>query len=290
MAGPWTPVTNHHRLERHFRREASTRTGLFSWARMDHMGIRIHKVMGFGIADLQLDEEGNAITDPRVNVGEDGERLWELKLTGYRDWIKAQTAAFEAAGGERSGSQWAGSDLIYMHGREEKLEKERASDYVTLLNGYDGEDYNGKGVLLIRPYGMDDWTHYADPIDYAEDDLWQQDHFGTYEGPQTRVQELPNAPWPHDVGWWDAETGKPTNHESWRFVRSMLSMKKQTPDHQRAIEKISQELGYTGYAEAAERLKPMLPSSFINFLDWCGVLPNRDDYRMLRPMLLTYWS
>ena len=260
---------------------------------MDHIGIRIHKVMGYGITDLQLDDEGNAIIDPRVSPeAADGEHLWDLKLTDYQRWLKEQSDDFVAEGGDLSRSEFATSDLIYMNYTEaakERVAKDRATDYFTLLNGYDGEDYNGKGVLLVRPFAMDDWKRYADPIDYAEDGIWQQTKYGRYEGPVTNVQLLRSSPYPYDGRWWDVRTGQRVDSDTWIFIGNMLSMK-EDPDRHRVVELLAQKLGYESYEEALCWVQPEVPSNVRHLLDWSGVLPNSEDYRSLRPMILTYWS
>ena len=250
------------------------------------MGIRVHKVLGYGIADLKSNNH-NEICDPRV----DTEKFRQLMNDSYDlmgpkllVWFRKEKDNLIRFHKRVSPHIKDGGDFDFCFRMlengiksEPKGKQEVLGDYAT----HDGE-FGIPGVLLFRPLMCRDWSRYDNIIDYYEEPINRfrfLDNTGIYpwNGPMIRFRPAPRGVWKDKeseekyavmegghynqfVGRWDPNQ-KP--FAEGRFLKHLLEdYRPKTPFELHVI------LWY--YRKA--------------FKDIVGLLNN------LRPMIYVYWS
>ncbi|MFE0472419.1 hypothetical protein ACFW2V_12465 [Streptomyces sp. NPDC058947] len=124
------------------------------------MGLRLHKVMGYGLTDVA--SKDYRITDPRINAdsflldrGEDASAPQP-----YDEWLAERYPAFDP---ESAKPNLDNLDAVL---EQQLLEKSGAEDALKVVT-WEGE-YGLPNVLVVRPAGETNWHRYNDPIDYQE--------------------------------------------------------------------------------------------------------------------------
>jgi hypothetical protein len=128
------------------------------------MGIRIHKLLGYGLTDLEC--EGYEILDPRLKPDTLKWDYLDDKLSAYRDNIQLF--------GNKAYYLLRGLGLLYQH--EEKFDVDftihcmkSAEKVGHCITKYDGE-YIDDPVLIFTPPEHKEWYRHDNIIDYIEAD------------------------------------------------------------------------------------------------------------------------
>lgn len=265
------------------------------------MGIRITKIVGYGLTGLSIDPDNYMSTnDPRINMQcpaltyeyEDGQ-----SDGAYIEHLKSKTEYL-------SDPEFYASEefsLIFsLRSLEEELKDENPSESFTLMRNivYDGE-YGDPGTLVIIPPGMyKTWARSGDHIDAIESYLDLDDS----TDPIVRV--LPSSPFPFS-GRMDARTGQKTTDQLDSKLRSIqrlemaLKNSKVLTEAIRAdLEKglnlikadVSKDMGCSSYEEFQQTVVPMVPIEVRDFVQWSGIFHDPETWKDLRPILYTYWA
>jgi hypothetical protein len=242
------------------------------------MGIRIRKIMGYGLADLHLDEE-QQLADPRLR--KNVQKSLNQPIMGYAEWLRALHEA-DPKNDMVADDRWR---FPYREDGSKQLAKVegKARDWITLL---DGEEYSltdGHGLILFQPYGFKDWYRYDDDMDYVQHSL-QHDMEGD-DALAPTVQYLPYNPYPHDGNYRRRDTGE--------LIRSpwLTDMNRALHQGDDVIATFAAEkMGFASVADYQLNVYQAPPNNVIEFATWTGIFKDPTTARFLKPMLLTYWS
>lgn len=229
------------------------------------MGIRIHKVLGYGLTDLKTDKEGK-ITDPRINP--EGWLLtdWEYKediwtIEGYRDWLKKHLKEHE------KGTEGHFNYTMELSLLRERMKKRRKPDLGYRHIIHDSE-FGLANVLCITPMFHDDWNRYDDIIDYTESG-----------GMRDYVKLIRSGIYPYNGSFWDSRDGR-------RVDGQRLNWAPNKEDRAR----VAQELGFKNLRECNRYMRPIVPAPIRMLCEYCQIFTKTEFVRRLKPMLYVFWS
>lgn len=249
------------------------------------MGIRLQKLLGYGLADIQLDEN-NTMIDPRINLAAfsdyGAESIQRKSMVGYRKWIlenEPQTPLDEEA-------ELSYDDIRYLSrsAADEDLAPQKATDFIHLLS--EGQLLPGsKGILLCQPYlTSKEWTRSDDIFDFVENQKDNADTKDYTDAPKVKL--LPYGIWPYDGQYVDVLTGKILTSRQWRVIRTAKENKAENS----FLTKVLDELGYESVEEAHQRVVPKVPAELHSLLNWANIFTNTGFIRNLKPMVVTFWQ
>jgi hypothetical protein len=248
------------------------------------MGIRVTKVCGYGLTDVQYDPDSYTVTDPRINndsifIGgkntDDGyENLYSKAASNnYREWAKARQKARDDAS-DRTEFSMDGIDL----GKEnnEKRSLSRCVHY--------GMEYMDANVLLIKPFSCTHWERHDDTIDW----LLENERFrNNPDLPMNHTLSLSNGIYPYSDTWMDKRTGERIKGDAAHYLRILGGKFDKIGDL--GSELVNQAYGMTP-AEAAENIVPLVPIEIRDIAEYGKLFTNDDVWKELRPIIYTYWS
>jgi hypothetical protein len=144
------------------------------------MGIRVHKVLGYGLTDLKVGQDFR-IDDPRVNPqgilhadwNENGKR-WSKGI--YRDWLVKKKGEY-------------GSDRFTIEMEEAGCVQEGWRPQQSFV--HDAEQGMGNILCVIPAAYYHEWRRYDDAIDYYD----EQNHW-QHKGQGGRVVDIKGGIYP----------------------------------------------------------------------------------------------
>jgi hypothetical protein len=242
------------------------------------MGIRIHKIIGYGLDDLVTDEKGYYIQDPRVNP--EGIIIRSLEnnefsLDAYLEHLESQNDTY------------LNIDRSFFKTVSDKDKWKYNPYYSFHWNG----EYGIPNVICFCPITHSDWSRYDDIIDYVE---------ATYiETPaqQNQYKILAHGIYPWDGIFMDARTGKTLPRQAVvvrRMMKTIEKLREENSDKDIEVPGLVmegvREIGFSSYEEARDYMAPIIPESIIDLLKWGKAFTDESVVRQLRPMMYTYWS
>lgn len=243
------------------------------------MGIRVTKVMGYGLTDVKTRKYN--IADGRINA-KSPLLDWDADetLDDYMDWLKASHDPNDT-------SLRFNIDVWYLKDREEEgfswREKTGATTPRDLV--HHGIEYMEKNVLLVRPLFCKDWERYDDPIDYVE-----ETHKYPDDGVVNWYREIPGGIFPYNGIFMNAKTGESVKNgiELWRYLTWPTFKTILTEDR---LEAVSREMyGFNSAEDARENLVPTVPECVKDLVEWGKLFKDPNAWKQLRPLIYTYWS
>jgi len=221
------------------------------------MGIRIQRILGYGLTDLAAEDE-----DERINWDS-----WLLTgegvptLADYLAWLEKREAD----------PPWPTLDQLCLRDhREPKADLYDCRAY--------SREFGLPEVLVLRPFGQCDWYRYDDPIDYVQE-TWLTSQ------PQTsHVEVIPAGLYPW-VGYMDDRTGKTLPAAIMHWVRARNGNR---PPH--VLETFAKAAGLSGHEEAQAHVVPEVPQEVCDIAAFAALFTDDTVWRQLRPVLYTYWS
>lgn len=232
------------------------------------MGIRVHKILGWGLTDLDTGYQA----DRRVN--------WSSPLLSYEDqptagqyyyWLEARR---QAAGDKCSFSL----DWAMLHGDEKLREKDLYGCVV-----YEHE-YGLPEMLVLRPVTKDDWYRFDDDIDHMTETYpWRED------SQTNRVQVFEHPPFPFNGFYMDKRDGRklPDAVFPWWQLQNGTRNRE---FREQAADLFAREMGFAGHAEAVENVAPQVPEEIRDLAEFGRLFTGPDVWLQLRPLLYTWWA
>jgi hypothetical protein len=242
------------------------------------MGIRIHKMLGYGLTDVETKD--GEISDIRINknsflldddVYEDTFDSRDDEIKSFQDYLAALPDE------ERAEIIWGYSD------KDIKKFVKKYYGFNTLV-AYDDEG-GLDNVLCTAPMDMvSECVRNDDLIDYTESAL--NDSHG-----EPDVKEIINGFYPWSGSFTDTRTGKMARVPP-GFSRSRKAILEGTNDDNdyKILDLLVKHLGYKDGAEALSYLVPYIPPGHVHFLKWANIFTDEKYIQDLRPILYTYWA
>lgn len=242
------------------------------------MGIRVHKMLGYGLADLEPGErprDGRA--DPRINW-EASIVLWEgTSGQEYFRWLEHRR--IQDKRDFRFSLDWA-----YLKHDQGALGTD-LRDCVA----YEPE-FGLPEVLVIRPLSYSDWFRSDDTLDYmAETYPWRP------QSQKSRVEVYEHGIFPFNGSYMDKRTGERVDQKVMYWIRARSDIQ-QVPggtvgERLSVLDALAQEFTpFSTHAEADENIVPLVPEEIRDLAEFGGVFTVPDVSLQLRPMLYTYWG
>lgn len=241
------------------------------------MGIRVHKVLGYGLTDVKTRKY--KIADGRINresVLLDYDS--KAKLDDYIAWLQVKYATDTEKMSHFNMDMW-----LFKERQDEDWngwhDKTGAFDPRSLI--HHGIEYMLKNVLLVRPLSCKDWQRHDDPIDWIEETMRYRDE---KDGLVNWYKVLTDGIFPYSGSYMNARTGDRVKNgvELHRF----LSWK----DWPGSIDETAKACGFVDEEDARANLVPMVPNEIRDLCEWGKLFTDDTVWRQLRPMIYTYWS
>jgi hypothetical protein len=229
------------------------------------MSLNIHKVVGYGVADVKVDNKGK-ITDERVDPEGylfDDNREEKYHLQNF----------FNRLG--ESSEKW----MVEMYSM---------SYYSALLDDcIHVAVSDGKGVIVICPPNKcQNWVRHDDVIDFCEESTCHN-------------KQAHHAPIGHGIPSYrylmDARSGRrvPTTPAN-EFLTLIKAYRQSKSDVERysmesSLAELACELKFATVDEAFDNLVPLVPEIVVEFCQFLKLFKNPSTVLSLRPMLLSYW-
>lgn len=232
------------------------------------MGIRIHKVMGWGLTDVQRDDDGH-LADPRINS--------DSFLLDLDHEQPASLAAYER------------------YARSRKVENDPRTWFLPLSPGLrdsepaDAVVYKFESaddhVLVVRPVGFRNWFRFDDIMDWVEETYLRRDD-NDADPLESRVEVLPHGPYPFNGSYMRADTGERLPDTVMPWIRAASS--RLTPSVMRDLR--AQEAGFVDHDDACNLVVPEVPFDIRVLSDYGDLFTSDDVWLQLRPVLYTFWA
>lgn len=256
------------------------------------MGIRIHKVLGYGLTDVQFDEKNWEMTDPRFNQ------------EGYfgNAYIDGREEKFNDKGFDKHVSNVVGDvgdnfhDLYIMQRERKKALVENGhtnkagehfynyKDSIDNCVTYDSEYGDSNIMVFAPPYWSKQWKRYDDIIDYYDDK-----HTDSDGGILTGHQLLTRPIYPFE-GYNDCRTTPPTRitHTDFRLYVDSRSFKEAYTQSLR--DNLKERMGFESDEEIEQAINPTIPLELVELLKYLKVFNDEKDIYLLKPMIYWYWG
>ncbi len=232
------------------------------------MGIRIHKVLGYGFKYCRFQN------DPRFNpwVFDHGHTQHEehlnQKLIEFYEQKRATNEDKYEFDDFTDYQYLTGTGWCKENGPAENL---TAHDFIQSCE-FDGE--RGAGPIIFTSPQNKDWYRYDDIIDYCEaDDM------------DTKVKIIQDGIYPLNCSYVDRRTGKRVKN----FI-GKYRYKEAYSYSDGITEKFQQDYNVKSFNEYCVNIVPVVPSLIVNFCNVFNVFKNPLTVYRLKPMLLTYWD
>jgi len=231
------------------------------------MGIRVHKYIGYGLADL--DATGEEVRDGRVNA--------DYLLRGMYDDTRS-AAAYEVAVDAYNAGMEDPRARVHTFALDKTTPNWEPMDSICWR-----AEYGDPRVLLLAPPGYSDWRRYDDTIDWIEETYFADPPQGN------RVKILPHGIYPFSGLYMDSRTGERlTDVMDWVRFRSSVREGGDVPTD--LLDETAQAAGYADDAEAGEYVVPWVPTEITFLAKFLGVFTDDAVALQLRPMLYTWWG
>lgn len=258
------------------------------------MGLRSHKVMGYGLTGLSVGTDQFRTNDPRINFD-------SLAFSYTKERKEADTKYLDHLRGKTKNAMDDFSnthDISLMFALRLLEQQQENSTDLNLLDNivYDGE-YGDPGTLVVIPPGMkNQWSHYDDALDNIEAAL-----DGYTFSP--KVKSIPFSPFPFE-GLMDARSGEKISFEletkmgGAGFLKRALEDGKLNAEQQESVteglariqQTLAELIGVENYDEFEKTIVPLVPAEVRDFAEWTGLFRDREAWKSLRPMVYTFWS
>jgi len=254
------------------------------------VGIRIHKIIGWGLNNIVADEKGKVI-DPRINIDFfQSEDYWDKadNVDAFFTWIEkneedcvkilreVEPLSEKIQAGNEEKAKKYDIHIFWALNAGKKAEIE-ISDYNLYPVTYDSE-FGKKEILLFSPIDSKDWYRYDDIIDYYESDKQENtvkiltNSCGIY--PYLGMVHIPHAPnfgkenYPNTL--WPAEYNRAIGVFS--------------PNSKPLLQE--PELSYF-----KKWYRPTIPAMVILHVKYLNIFKYfNETIHELRPMIYTYWA
>jgi hypothetical protein len=246
------------------------------------MSLRIRKQMGYGITNLQVDEDG-VITDPRINV-DSLNRVSRMNVAGYKKFLHEKYPVAE----NQSPYDYSLNDLVHVRNNLFSGKDTEATNLSHLILILESEsiDINQGATLLISPYlCAEDWMRSDDYIDYAEneqDAIDRQEEFS----PVSRVRILQNASFPYESNFVNSKTLELIDNQEWNLIKSFHK----AGIAQEFIRNYLEKMDFSSMEEAFKMIIPEVPTGVKDIAEWTDVFTNKNESQLLKFMVVTHWS
>jgi hypothetical protein len=251
-----------------------------------YMGIRIHKVMGYGITDLQTHK--GYITDPRFNLQSVPFLNWDDDSEEPEDDLEDATGYFKYIEALRKNRR-EGATMLDLGYDYYTLKRDLGKKHSVLSSIVFNFEMGSPNTLCLVPVGQQDsWMRYDDPIDYEEEFIRSSKKKSKNADLKPRVDLIPKDNLYPYSEYDDIRTGERVKDENLRTVRSMIELN--LIEGEQLDSFINSQLGIASYEEFKQYIVPRTPQDLVDLVNYTKLLTDIKYIRDFKPMIYSYWS
>jgi hypothetical protein len=226
------------------------------------MGIRIHKILGFGLDDVKTNEATNQINDERLNY-KDNPWFNTLDVRSfYQWWIDNEKDKHNKFYAE-----------LYL----KDLEQGHIDASVKRFSFYEDEGGLPNVLAFIAPSVANEWFRYDDAIDYYE----------ARPNLESTVQIINRTIFPWDT-YWDTTTIPPKKLNGTQF-QTFVSYTQSLEDENFKIANIFAERLIEERINI-DKVRPSIPPEIVALVKYMKIFKEDKHIYEMKPMIYTYWS
>lgn len=235
------------------------------------MGIRVHKMIGYGLADVKTEEgAGWRIADDRINLDSPAISRECPTIEEYRSWLEAR---------REEGDIETDIELSMLREPEPNEGHLDLDDAVT----HSGEFGLPNVLVIVPPTYRRRWCRFDDAIDYIEETYLRKP---PAEPQANWVRKLRHGIYPF-IGYMDANTGERLDDKIFHWIRATNTDPR--PSDQE-LDLIAKAAGMEDNRDAWERVAPFLPNDIKNIAVFLDLFTTEEALLELRPLVYTYWA
>lgn len=224
------------------------------------MGIRIHKVLGFGLTDVAVNRDLETIEDKRLNSYK---APWYQNIdieAFYKWWMKNE---------ENDQNKFYAE--LYLKDLKEGVIQSSTRRF----GFYEDEGGLDNVLLFVAPSSMDEWYRYDNAIDYYEAD-----------GMEPKVQEIDRAIFPWE-GYWDVSVTPPKRLDGDQ-LRSVMYYNQLIRD---GMFDLAEKIKYKITDDIdISNVRPIIPPEIVALVKYLDVFTEERYIYEMKPLIYTYWS
>lgn len=252
------------------------------------MGIRLHKVLGYGLIDVKPDKY-NILDDPRFNpngyFGIDQELADEQDFTQekYIEYLKEQKSIFEKAC--ESDSDDDAKDCLFESSMDlaidqaffNRLNQSGETWHINECFAYQSEYGLPNVMCIVPPCYSKAHNRYADDIDYYEERIKNPKEINYFN-------VLKHGIYPYEGFYFDKNTGKDIHAD----IRGYFFIK-ESGRLERA-EELAKSYGFDSAEHLEASVKPVIPDPIKAICKFAKIFKDDKTIFDLIPILYVYWA
>jgi len=247
------------------------------------MGIRIHKVIGYGLDDFKGFDKDDRINpdfnyDEYANQSDNADHMQKFKAHFEKEYLRRK----EVRNGLDYSFEWS-----YYFDSKTLGQKPTYNNHIDSVDGSDFFHYHGEyedsNVLLFSCPLFSDWYRYDDIIDYCE-------RTTTNSGSSDEVVEIEGGIYPYSGSYRKIDDGSVS--KGIEVLQHKNYLKESKPSHDELLAKMNEfclaVIGMT-YIEFKKTTNTVIPNIIFEYARFCGMFKDDSEIRRLKPLLYTYW-
>jgi hypothetical protein len=231
------------------------------------MGIRVHKILGYGLTDVLCGDF--KIIDPRFTDRLQNDDFSELTFGSFIEFLEGK----KELDGPDSEAAWT---YITVQSLFRDCKKPKWDTYDSFFHD---PEYGLKNVFVVVPAEESSrWYRHDDMIDYIEESSME-----------SRVKLIDRSLYPYE-SYMDARTGERVRNGS-QIISTMRYL-----EQLEGLEGVEQSMSYAkehGFSCKEDLFKilvPYVPHSVRYLCEWAGIFKDPKTALELRPMVYVYWA
>jgi len=262
------------------------------------MGVRIHKILGYGLVDVKTENytlSDNRFRDNFLDDIFDNEYKYSEK--SYLEFLENKLKEYKKNPSKfdfREFDITLEIGFIKRKNEEGKLSSLQTRNPVYSFNFQ--PEFGLDNVFSVIPYLENDkWYRYDDMIDYVE----ETEIINSKDCPcKNKITVFNNGIFPYSGIFWDNRTGKRIEEGSSMIdflqAKNVLSYsrEKKQVDYYLATKKIAiKELGFENQDDVLKYITPMVPWCLRFLVEFLNIFKDHEKtIRQFKPMLYTWWG
>lgn len=266
------------------------------------MGIRVNKVLGYGLTDATKKIEAEDL--PIDEAQEIDPINWEspllkydeeaMSLDNYLAWLEVNTDEYNI-------------ELVMLRKQLEQYDHFKANTNYTRLsvkdprwkhepvNAISRGDADGglSNVLCITPvWQLDSWHRWDDAIDWVEESYFPKPG---HKEQTSYVKVVEDGIFPYSSLWMHAQTGESLpgdNVRNWVRMKNYYNKYPEKFDGEATkleLDIYASHAGFIDHEDALANCVPYVPEEIRNLAEFGELFTTDDAWMNLRPMLYVYW-
>lgn len=240
------------------------------------MGIRVHKMIGYGLTDLKYDEDKLLLTDERINpegyLGSNHNPKWEdldYHIKPYTKYLESLLPEDE------------NYDVKLELGWLQNTEYTKELPLYDYINSQ--LEYGLPNVLCVQPVICDKWVQYDLSVDFHEEIRLHEQ--------QNRVVTYNSGFYPYDlyVDKRDQRLLNPAICNMFNMISRRMAFEADA-EVIKSAERLAESLGFESIGYAMENIVPQVPDGVKRICRYAELFTSEEVLNTLKPMLYVYWA